>query len=84
MDAGQLLALPELVALAMERLDWSGLAMESPEERLALLDLLFSSAGQALMAACCGKAPAEECRERLALKVALIRRGAEIKEENPC
>lgn len=84
MDAGQLLALPEIVLLVMERADWSGLWAETGEERLALLGLLLSSAGQALMTACCGRAAAAECRRLLEIKAALIRRGAEIKEEQPC
>lgn len=84
MDAGQLLALPGLIEVAMERTDWRGLRLETPEERLALMDLLFSTAGQALMAVCCGKATAEESRRRLEIKTALIRRGAENKEESAC
>ena len=35
MDAGQLLALPDMVLLVLERADWSGLTPESREERLA-------------------------------------------------
>ena len=84
MDAGQLLALPDMMLLVLERADWEGLSLESREERLALLDLLLSAAGQALMAACCGKAPLEEVRARLSIKTALIRRGIEPKEETPC
>ena len=80
MDAGQLLSLPEMVVLVLEEADWSGLALDGQEERLALLDLLLSAAGQALMAACCGKLTPEESRARLALKTALIRRGAEPEE----
>ena len=84
MDAGQLLALPDMVLLALEQADWSGLTPESREERLALLGLLLSCAGQALMAVCCCGMAAAECRRQLELRTALIRRGAEIKEENPC
>ena len=80
MDAGQLLSLPEMVVLVLEEADWSGLTLDGQEERLALLDLLLSAAGQALMAACCGKLTPEESRARLALKTALIRRGAEPEE----
>ena len=80
MDAGQLLSLPEMVELVLAGADWSGLALEEPDERLALLDLLLSAAGQALMAACCGKLDPGESRRRLALKTALIRRGAEPEE----
>ena len=83
MDAGQLLALPALMELTLEEADWSGLRVSGRRERLVLLDLLLSSAGQALMAVCCGKASMEECRERLSRKIDIIRRGAEIKEE-PC
>lgn len=84
MDAGQLLHLPDLIRLAIARVDWSGLALTEQDERAALLDLLLSSAGQSLMAAVCGKLSPEESRRRLALKTALIRRGAEHKEEPLC
>lgn len=84
MDAGQLLALPDMVLLVLERADWSGLTPESREERLALLGMLLSCAGQALMAVCCCGMAAAECRRQLELRTALIRRGAEIKEDNPC
>ena len=57
---------------------------ESREERLALLGMLLSCAGQALMAVCCCGMAAAECRRQLELRTALIRRGAEIKEDNPC
>ena len=52
------------------------------EERLALLDLLFSAAGQSLMGVCCGKAAAQEARRRLAAKTAVIGRGLEARQEN--
>ena len=84
MDVGQLLSLPELMRLGLERADWSELEMADGEERLALLDLLFSAAGQSLMGVCCGKATAQEARRRLALKTTIIRQGAERKEEDPC
>lgn len=84
MDAGQLLALPDVMRLVLEGADWSGLDLEGQEERLALLDLLLSSAGQSLMAVCCGKAGLEEVRKRLSTKIALIRRGVETKEEPAC
>lgn len=84
MDAGQLLALPDIAALVLEKADWSGLRLEGQEERLALLDMLLSSSGKALMAACCGRTAPEEVRQRLAIKIAIIRRGAEIKEEPLC
>ena len=84
MDAGQLLALPDMVQLVLERADWSGLHLESRSEQLALLDLLLSSTGQALMAVCCSRAAQEEVRERLSTKIALIRRGAASKEDHSC
>lgn len=84
MDAGQLLALPDIMRLVLEGADWSGLNLKSREEQLVLLDLLLSSAGQSLMAVCCGRAALEEVRGRLSTKIALIRRGVEIKEEHPC
>lgn len=84
MDAGQLLALPDMMQLVLEQADWSGLNLKNRAEQLALLDLLLSSSGQALMAACCGKATQEEIRERLSTKIALIRRGVESKEEPSC
>lgn len=80
MDAGQLLALPDIMRLVLEGADWSGLNLEGREDRLALLDLLLSSAGQALMAVCCGRAGLEEVRGRLSTKITLIRRGVESKE----
>lgn len=79
MDAGQLLALPEIMRLVLEEADWSGLNLKGRGDRLALLDLLLSSAGQALMAVCCGRAALEEVRERLSTKITLIRRGVESK-----
>lgn len=81
MDAGHLLNLPDMIRLTMERTDWSGLDLTEQDQQLALLDLLLSSAGQSLMAAACGKLTPEESRRRLALKTAIIRRGAESKEE---
>lgn len=84
MDAGQLLALPDIMRLVRERAGWSGLRLEGTEEQLALLDLLLSSAGQALMAVCCGRAALEEVRERLSTKITLIRRGVESKEDHSC
>lgn len=80
MDAGQLLALPDIMRLVLEEADWSGLNLEGQEDRLTLLDLLLSSAGQALMAVCCGRAELEEVRERLSTKITLIRRGVEPRE----
>lgn len=83
MDAGQLLALPDMMLLVLEQADWGGLNLKDREEQLALLELLFSSAGQSLMTVFCGKAALEDVRERLSKKIALIRRGVEIKEEDP-
>lgn len=84
MDAGQLLALPDMMRLVLEQADWGGLDLEGRGDRLALLDLLLSAAGQSLMAVCCGRAAPEEVRERLSTKIALIRRGVASKEEQPC
>lgn len=84
MDVGQLLSLPELMRLGLERANWSELELADGEERLALLDLLFSAAGQSLMAVICEKLSGAESRRRLANKTTIIRRGAERKEENPC
>lgn len=84
MDGGQLLSLPDIMFLILDRADWSGLDLRDREERLALLDLLVSSTGQSLMSVCCGKAAAEEARKRLLTKTALIRRGIETKEEPKC
>lgn len=81
MDVGQLLNLPDIIRLTIERTDWSGLILAEQDDRLALLDLLLSSVGHSLMAAVCGKLSPEESRRRLALKTAIIRRGAESKEE---
>ena len=81
MDVGQLLNLPDIIRLTIERTDWSGLILAEQDDRLALLDLLLSSVGHSLMAAVCGKLSPEESRRRLALKTAIIRRGAENKEE---
>lgn len=81
MDAGQLLSLPDMIRTVMERADWRGMEHLEQEERLALMDLLFSSAGHALMAVFCEKLNETESRRRLALKTAIIRRGARIKEE---
>lgn len=82
MDVRQLLSLPELMRLGLERADWSELEVAEGEERLALLDLLFSAAGQSLMGVCCGKAAAQEARRRLAAKIAVIGRGLEVRQEN--
>lgn len=84
MDAGQLLALPDVMRLVLERAEWGALELRDREELLALLDLLLSSTGQSLMAACCGKLTAQQSRNRLAHKVALIRRGVEKQEEPTC
>lgn len=84
MDAGQLLSLPEIVLKVMDRADWRGLEHLTGDERLGLLDLLFSAVGHALMPVFCEKLSSEESRRRLAIKAALIRRGAEYKEEPLC
>ncbi len=84
MDAGQLLSLPDMVLKVMDRADWQGLEHLTGDERLGLMDLLFSATGQALLSVFCEKLSAEESRRRLALKISIIRRGAERKEEPLC
>ena len=83
MDAGQLWDFTGIVQTVLDRTDMSRLRTGGPEEQIALLDLLLSSTAQALMSASCGKLTLEESRERLINKIAIIRRGAENKEE-PC
>ncbi len=83
-DVVQIWNFQSLMAKAIERTDWSGLRVNGRGEQIALLDLLLSSAAHALMTASCGRIPAEQCREHLAHKVALLRRGLEIKEEPSC
>lgn len=84
MDAGQLLSLPEIVMKVMDQADWRGLEHLTRDERLGLMDLLFSSTGQSLMFVFCEKLSSEESRRRLAVKTALIGRGAKSKEEFLC
>ncbi len=84
MDAGQLLSLPEIVLKVIERADWRGLEHLEGDERLAVMDLLFSAAGQALMHVFCKKLSAGESRRRLAIKTAVIHRGAKYEEEPSC
>ena len=84
MDAGQLLSLPDIVMKVIAQADWSGLEHLEGDERLALMDLLFTAAGHALMPVFCEKLSAEESRRRLALKTAIICRGAKHKEEPVC
>ena len=84
MDAGQLLSLPDIVCRVIDRADWRGLEHLAGDERLAVMDLLFTAAGYALMSVFCEKLSPEESRRRLALKTAIIRRGAEHKEEPAC
>lgn len=81
---GELLSLPDIVMRVIERADWRGLEHLTGDERLALMDLLFTSTGHALMPVFCERLSGEESRRRLALKTAMIRRGAECKEEDPC
>ena len=84
MDAGQLLSLPEMVLKVIGQADWQGLEHLESDERLAVMDLLFSAAGHALMAVFCEKLSSEESRRRLAIKTAVIQRGARYKEEPSC
>ena len=60
MDAGQLLSLPEMVLKVIGQADWRGLEHLEADERLAVMDLLFSAAGHALMAVFCEKLSSEE------------------------
>ena len=84
MDAGQLLSLPEMVLKVIGQADWQGLEHLESDERLAVMDLLFSAAGHALMAVFCEKLSSEESRRRLAARTAVIQRGAKHKEEPSC
>lgn len=84
LDVGQLLSLPDIVMEVMDRADWRGLEHLTGDERLALMDLLFVSAGRALIDVFCKKLPEEESRRRLVLKLGIIRRGAAYKEEPLC
>lgn len=84
MDAGQLLSLPDIVMKVIDRADWRGLEHLEGDGRLALMDLLFTAVGHALMPVFCKKLSEEESRRRLAIKTAIIRRGAERKEEPSC
>lgn len=74
---------PELLDsnAVLELAGWNGLCIETPQERLCLLDLLFSSVKQSLLAVCYGKLTPEESRERLAIKTAIIRKGVENTEK---
>ena len=83
MDASQMWDFTSMARIILGRADMNRLNITGQEKQIALLDLLFSSTVQALMAASCGKLTVEECRERLINKIAIIRRGVEIKEE-PC
>ena len=83
MNADQLWDLSGLAQAILDRADMGRLRVSGPEEQFALLDLLLSSTAQALMSASCGELTLEESRMRLANKIAIIRQGAEIKEE-PC
>lgn len=84
MDAGQLWDFMGMAQTVLERADRSRLRTNGREEEIALLDLLLSSTAQALMAASCGKLTLEQSRKRLTIKIAVIRRGAENKEDYPC
>lgn len=67
-----------------ERLDLSGLDVKGTGDVEALMELLWESVVHALAFVCCGKLTEQEGRDRLTRKVALIRRGVEIKEELSC
>lgn len=79
MDACQLWDFMNVAQAILDRADMGCLSVAGREERIALVDLLLSSTAQALMAASCGKLTLEESRRRLAGKVEIIRRGAQIK-----
>ncbi|MBD5162200.1 MAG: TetR/AcrR family transcriptional regulator [Oscillibacter sp.] len=81
-DAGKLWDFTGVAQTVLDRADRSRLRLSGREELLALLDLLLSATAQALMAASCGELTLEEIRVRLANKIAIIRQGAEIKEES--
>ncbi|MDE7218370.1 MAG: TetR/AcrR family transcriptional regulator [Oscillospiraceae bacterium] len=83
LNASEVWSACPLVQMVLERADFSRIALQDPEERRALVELLLGVTGQALAAAACGKLTAEESRSHLASKIAIIRRGAENKEE-PC
>ena len=74
---GRAMALSDTIQIVLEWADWSGLSTESPEERLCLLELLFSSVRRTLMGVFCGKLTPEEGRQQLSIKTALIHRGVE-------
>lgn len=84
MDAGQLLSLPDIVRKVVDKADWRGLEHLENDQRLAVMDLLFTAAGHALMPVFCEKLSAGESRRRLALKTAIIRRGAESWADGRC
>ena len=82
LDVGQVWDFMAMAQTVLERADMGSLAIADQEERIALLDLLLSSSAQALAAVCCGKLTGRESRQRLACKVALLRRGVEKQEES--
>lgn len=82
MDLCQLWDFKSITQAVLGRADLSHLAITGREEQLALLDLLLSSTVQALTAASCGKLALEESRKRLASKIEIIRRGAQVKCES--
>ena len=81
LDISRFVDLSTLRQNTVERLDLRGLDIRSPEELEALTELLWESSIHALAFACCGMLTEQESRAHLARKVALIRRGVEIKEE---
>lgn len=83
-DVCQIWDLQSLIAKIIERTDWSGLRVNGREEQIALLDLLLFSTAHALITAGCGKFTAEDNFRHLEHKIALLRRGLEIKEEPLC
>ena len=83
MDMSQLWDFRRVAQAVLAHADMSRLNITGQGEQIALLDMLLTSTAQALMAVSCGKLALEESRKLLTNKIAIIRRGVEIKEE-PC
>lgn len=88
LGTGQIWDVEATVRLLLERVDLTPLRLDGRGEICALLDLLLSSAGQAVGAACCHPAKVEICRTHLQYKVEIIRAGVlsrrSDKEASPC
>lgn len=81
LDIGSFADFSALRRSIADRLDLSGLDIRSPKDLEALSELLWESTIHALALVCCGMLTERESRDHLARKVALIRRGVEIREE---